>query len=203
MRRGAAVLTALVLSLMLAACSSDAVDEGDEGGASGSTRTSEVTGSQSQTEVEIANPKDAAALEPCELLPAQAAKSLGMKTRGERKPNDINPSLPDACDWETPDGGAEKISLTAFGERSIQSYYDNKSQYGHFEKLSISNYPAVVAMDSSPMETGICSVFLASKQGEVVGSVANVTYDRVGKVDPCSTAKKALKLSLPSWPAAK
>ncbi len=52
------------------------------------------------------------------------------------------------------------------------------------------------------MTGGSCNIFLASKQGQVVQSYSRLNSDDTGKVDPCAKAKKALKLSVSSWPAA-
>ncbi len=53
------------------------------------------------------------------------------------------------------------------------------------------------------MSGGSCDVFLASKKNQVVKSYFRLNAEDTGKVDPCDLSKKALKLSVSSWPAAK
>ncbi|WP_092602423.1 DUF3558 domain-containing protein [Actinopolyspora xinjiangensis] len=203
--RAATVAGGLVVSMVLAGCASSGSADGSDGadGTDGSTTSSvDSSASSERSGVEIANPKDAAALDPCDLLPAGAAESLGLKTQGQKQSNIFGSSLPDLCDWESPDGGEEHVSLSAIDDRSIEKYHENKSKYKDFEKIEVSGYPAVVANRINPADNGMCAIFLASQENQVVGSAVTVPVDDVGQTNPCDMAKKALKLSLPSWPAA-
>lgn len=197
-RQATTLAGVLALTAALSACSGSS---GAEGSSTGTKDPS--TTPQASSEPEIANPKNVATMDVCGLLPADAAAELGVGPQGERNANDLKPSLPDACVWEGPDGGSTKVSFTAFDDRSIRVYYENQSGYGYFKKLSVSGYPAVVAGASDPLKSGTCSIFLAVKKKQVVHSLATIPSEDTGKVDPCDLSKKALKLSLPTWPAAK
>ncbi|WP_092604732.1 DUF3558 domain-containing protein [Actinopolyspora xinjiangensis] len=199
MHRGGAVAGGLILSITLAACSSGSTGKTES---SEETATGNATSSVSRSGIDIANPKDAVALDPCELLTNEAANALGMDPRGESSPNDLKPSLPDICQWESVEKSFTSVSLTAFPDRSIQQYYDNKSTYGYFEKLDISGYPAVIGNTKAPSESAGCAMYMAAGENQVVMSSADIAPDDVGKVNPCDLSRKALKLSLPSWPAA-
>ncbi|NHD19454.1 MULTISPECIES: DUF3558 domain-containing protein [unclassified Actinopolyspora] len=200
-RRSATVVGGVVLSVVLAACSGGS--GADSGSPSSGSRSADASGSQGSSGVEIANPKDAAAADVCSLLPAEAASQLGLKTEGEKKSSMTNPEASDACYWESPDGGATKNSFAVSDGRSIQQYYDNPDSFYDFEKMTIAGYPAVRANKGDPMSAGSCGIFLASKQDQVVQSFSSLNAEDTGKVDPCVRAKKALKLSVSSWPAAK
>lgn len=197
-RHAAAAGAGLILTMILTACSGGSGAEGTPG----SNQTQQPATSQVSSGPEIANPKNATAMDVCSLLPGKAAGTLGVQSDGEKDSNDLKSSLPDACVWESPGSGATKISLTAIDDRSIQEYYDNSAQYADFKKLTIADYPAVRANKNDPMVGGSCYVFLASKRNQVVMSSARLNAKDTGKVDPCDMAKKALKLSVSSWPAA-
>ncbi|MGJ7909125.1 DUF3558 domain-containing protein [Actinopolyspora sp. H202] len=199
-RRGVVVVGGLLLTTVLAACSADSTGQN---GSSAETTTGSVTSSASQSGIEIDNPKDAIALDPCELLSNDARTTLDMEADGESIPNDLKPSLPDICRWENVENSFTTVSLTAFSDRSIQQYYDNKSTYGYFEKLDVSGYPAVVANTEDPDNSADCAMYMAASANQVVMSSTDISPDDVGKVNPCDLSRKALKLSLPSWPAAK
>ncbi|SDK27435.1 Protein of unknown function [Actinopolyspora mzabensis] len=199
-RRGAVVAGVLMLSFVLAACSADSTGQTES---SVETTTENVASSDSQSGIEIENPKDAASLAPCELLPNDVATTLGMEADGENNPNELKPSLPDICRWENVENSFTTVSLTAFSGRPIQQYYDNQSSYGYFEKLDISGYPAVVANTEDPASSADCAMYMAASANQVVMSSTDISPNDVGKVNPCDLSRKALKLSLPSWPAAK
>ncbi|MDP9643364.1 hypothetical protein J2S53_003309 [Actinopolyspora lacussalsi] len=199
-QRGAVAAGALTLSFVLAACSADSTGET---GSSTETTTDSVTSSTSQSGTEIDAPKDAASIDPCELLTDDASAALGMEADGESSPNDLKPSLPDICRWESVENSFTTVSLTAFSDRSIQQYYDNKSTYGYFEKLDVSGYPAVVANTEDPANSADCVMYMAASANQVVMSSTDISPNDVGKVNPCDLSRKSLKLSLPSWPAAK
>ncbi|MDP9643419.1 putative lipoprotein YbaY [Actinopolyspora lacussalsi] len=77
-RRGAVIAGGLALTMALAACSSNSTGQT---GNPEDTTTSNVTSSASQSETGITNPKNPAALEPCELLPTEAATTIGVTTK--------------------------------------------------------------------------------------------------------------------------
>ncbi|MDR7301866.1 DUF3558 domain-containing protein [Haloactinomyces albus] len=198
-RRTAAVGIGLALTAALAACSSGSGAEGTPG----NNQTQPPATSQAVSVPTIANPKNAAAMDVCKLLPSEAATELGMKSNGERHSNKLKPSLPDNCTWESPEGGSTKVSLTAIDDRSLQVYYENSSQYVDFGKLRIAGYPAVRANGNDPMEGGSCAIFMATQQDQIAKAFAAVPAAGTGKANPCDLSKKALKLSVSSWPAAK
>ncbi|NYH80825.1 hypothetical protein FHR84_004193 [Actinopolyspora biskrensis] len=197
-RRSAIVVGGVVLSAVLTAC-------GGSGAESPSIedQSTGTSDSQSSSGAEITNPKDAAAADVCSLLPVEVASQLGFKEQGEKESSMTNPEASDACYWESPDGGATKNSFAVSDGRSIQQYYDNPDSFYDFNKLNISGYPAVRANKDDPMSAGSCNIFLAPKQDQVVQSHSTLNAEDTGKVDPCAQAKKALKLSVSSWPAAK
>ncbi|GAB3560460.1 hypothetical protein J2S53_003366 [Actinopolyspora lacussalsi] len=199
-RRGAVIAGGLALTITLAACSSDSTGQT---GTPEDTATSSLASSDSQSETGITNPKNPAALEPCELLPTEATATLGVETRGERKQNDLKPSLPDLCAWKGRENGSKQVTLVALPDRTIQQYYDNKSNYGYFEKMQVSEYPAVVGNTKAPMEGSNCTMYMAANENQIVMSSMFISTKNIGKVNPCDLAKQALELSLPSWPAAK
>ncbi|WP_223208223.1 DUF3558 family protein [Actinopolyspora erythraea] len=192
-----------MLGVVLASCSFGSSDDGGSGsGADPGGSVNSTPSSSKGSGVDISSPKNATGVDVCELLSPEAAKQLGIKPSGERRENDLDPDVEDSCKYGDSLDGDLSVSLAAFDDRQIVSYYENKEMYAIFEKIGIAGHPAVVAAKQDPMKSGTCSVFLASKQDQVVGAVVTVAADDTGKKDPCVPAKKALKLSLPSWPAA-
>lgn len=201
LRRSVTVVGGVVLSVVLASCSGGSGAE--SGSPSSGGQSTDTSGSQSSSEVEIANPKDASATDVCSLLSADAATELGLSPEGEKKSSLTGESDPNSCYWKDPEDSATKSRFRVFGGRSIQSYYDNSGDFQDFKKLTISGYPAVRANKGDPMSAGSCNVYLATQQSQLVATSAHINAEDTGKIDPCARAKKALKLSISSWPAAK
>ncbi|SDP76835.1 Protein of unknown function [Actinopolyspora xinjiangensis] len=199
LRRGALLAGGLALTMALAACSGDS--PGQPGPATGTT-TGDATSSDSRSGTGITNPKNPAALEPCELLPDEAASTLGLKSKGERRQNDLKPDLPDMCTRKGEHNDSKRVTLVAFPDRTIQQYYDNKSSYGYFEKLDISGHPAVIGNTEDPAKSSNCAMYMAANDNQIVLSSTFIPTKDIGQVNPCDLAKQALELSLPSWPAA-
>lgn len=149
--------------------------------------------------ISVATPKDAAAPAPCELLPAEVASQVGLEPEGELLANNLDPSLPDSCDWKSADGSLS-ANVVAVDGRSLQQYYDTKDQYQTYEEFQIAGNPAVIAVESDARVS--CDVWMATNPDQVVGSTVFLPNEDVGKVDPCEVNKKMFELSMPSWPAA-
>ncbi|WP_245755359.1 DUF3558 domain-containing protein [Actinopolyspora alba] len=187
-----------MLTLVLAGCSSGSNGQKDSpGDASVSDNTSPST---SQSEIAIPSPKDVTAVDVCGLMPGDAASKLGLGPDGEK--DEGGSSASSACVWENSES-YKSVSLSPILDRSLSVYYENTSEFVDFKKLKILENPGVRANKSKPMESGSCSVYVATRQNQLVNSFATVPVNEIGKSDPCVPAKKALELSLPSWPAAK
>ncbi len=183
-KRGGAVAAGAVLIAVVAACSG--------GGSDAPQPQPQPSGPQ------ISNPKDVAAADLCSLVPGEAATSAGLAPTGQM---DDGPKIGDsaaACSWHSADG-KDTFRLSVLTDRSIQTYYDSKSQYPDFQELTIAGHPTVRANDTDPKQGGACSLFLGTKDGQVVHAFAS----QVNITDPCAISQKALEGSVPSWPAAK
>ncbi|MCA1228699.1 DUF3558 domain-containing protein [Saccharopolyspora sp. 6M] len=167
------------------------------GGSSGG----EAPGSDSRPTSEINDPRDAASVQQCSLLKSEDIQALGLSPDGKVKPNELDPSMPDNCTWES-DDGKKSLAVTVFPGRSIQQYRDNSDSYVDFSEMVIAGHPAVQANASSP-EGGSCGIFLGTKDDQVVSAVA-IDFTKAEKpYDPCPLAKSALEASVPTLPAAK
>lgn len=149
----------------------------------------------------INDPKDAAQGDVCSLLSAGGAASIGLEPQGKKAENTIDPKAPAGCTWSVAGEFGNRVMLTPLSDRSIQSYYDNKTQYSDFQELTIAGHPAVRANDGDPAQDGFCNIFAATKDGQVLTAQADTNSDK--KVEPCGLAQKALETSIPSLPAAK
>lgn len=190
LKRSCGIAASVVVAGTLAACSGGT---GSNGQPTESPQQTQAAGPQ------ISNPKDASAVALCDLLPAQAATSLGFEPEG--KINDgpkISPDAVDACMWRTPNGH-DALQLAVNKDRSIQEYYDNKSTFTDYEELTIAGYPAVRANQGNPAQDGACSIFLAVSNTEMIHSFTTQT----DVTDPCAISEKALEASIPTLPAAK
>lgn len=183
----------LVAAVCLAACSGGA--DQDEGKPTPSA-ASDSGG------IPIEAPKDAAANDVCDLLPADAATSLGFDPEGRSIANMIEPDAPDGCEWKTPENRGAGVTLTSRGDRSIGEYHQNREVYSDFEELTIAGHPAVRANQGDPMQDGSCNVFLGTKDDQVLASQASANAGEAGTTDPCDTALKALEASVPTLPQA-
>lgn len=182
--RGGVVAAGAVLMAAMTACSG--------GGAGTPQPQPQPAGPQ------ISNPKDVASADLCSLVPADVAASAGLAPNGQM---DDGPKIGDsepACSWHSADG-KDTFRLSALTDRSITTYYDSRSQYPDFQELTIAGHPAVRANDADPKQSGACSLFLGTKDGQVVHAFTT----QVNITDPCATSQKALEGSVPSWPAAK
>ncbi|GAA4838961.1 hypothetical protein GCM10025787_19360 [Saccharopolyspora rosea] len=191
-KRSAIAGAGLLLSGLLAACGGGTAPQGD--GSPGQPETRAPSGPK------INDPKDAAAVPRCSLLPPEAATSLGLSPQGEERANQIDPKAPSECAYTTPDG-RDSVALTPLSDRSIQEYYDNKSKYPDFQQLDIAGHPAVRANQGDPKSDGFCDFFLATKDGQVLASQSYSGSPQQN--DPCALSQKALESSVPALPAAK
>lgn len=153
-RRSIVAAGGVTLSVVLAACSGGA---GDESPASGSQST-ETSSSQTTPGVDIANPKDATAVDVCSLLPEEAAQKLGVQAQGEKESNlTSSESSTEPCVWES-EYGATSVSLAPLSNSSIKQYLDGSDSYSDFKELTISGHPAVRANRNDPM-TGEVAIY--------------------------------------------
>lgn len=194
-KRGAAFGTGLVLAGFLTACSGSGQSSGGS--------EEQPQGAPPKTESAISNPKDAAAVELCDLLPSDAATSLGLNPTGEIDDGPkIQSDMPDSCVWKGSEGNGLSVSLGVLNDRSIQEYHDSKATFSDFQGLQIANHPAVRANQGDPMQDGFCATFVGTKDGQVLGSFTAAPPLEVGEFDPCTTAQKALEASVSALPAA-
>lgn len=185
---------AVLLASSAVAISGCAVGGGDEGSGADSSPPSAKP-------VEVKDPLDATAVKQCDLLKAGDAKSLGLEPIGEISPNEMDPAIPDSCEWKSA-GGETSVALTVIPGRSIQQYRDSSSSYVDFAEMNIAGHPAVQANNSLP-EQGSCGIYLATKDDQILFSFAFDTPSDGSKFDPCSYAKGALERSVPGLPSVK
>lgn len=185
-KRSSVAGAVFALSITLSACA----------GGSNSEDPPPAPQTQNQSGPEISNPRDAAAVDLCQLLPADAATSLGLNPTGEADDSaNINPDAPPSCTWESPDG-ATTLSLGP-AATSIQWYLDNKSTFVDYRELNIAGHPTVQGNKADPAQTQNCWMYLGTRDNQVLGAFA------FGTADPCSMTQKALEASVPTLPAAK
>ncbi|SDP81324.1 Protein of unknown function [Actinopolyspora xinjiangensis] len=196
MRRGAVAAGGVLLSVVLVGCSSGSAEQNED---SADTTTGGSTSSASSGSA-IPNPKDATAVDVCELLPEDAAAQLGIYPDGRKSENDVSAPGTYRCTWENED--FVSVSLSPVQGRSLDTYYEHESDYVDFERITVHGYPGVRSNKIKPMEAGSCGMHVAVQEDQLVQSFATVSHDEIGSADPCALAKKALRLSLPSWPAA-
>lgn len=188
LNRAALVGVGLLFAGMSSACSS------------GGDATGETTTPPKPAGVQIENPKDALATDPCNLLTPEAAQSAGLNPVGRVSADPLNADAAPGCIWDVAGQDGNNVLLTATNV-PIQSYLDRKSTYTDFQELNIAGHPAVRANNGDPARDGFCDIFLATKDGQ---NLAAQSDTNVGSgVDPCSLAQKALEASVPAIPAAK
>ncbi|GAB3559768.1 hypothetical protein GCM10027444_42800 [Actinopolyspora lacussalsi] len=199
MRRGAVVAGGVLLSVVLAGCSSGSAEQ--NGDSAGTTTGKSASSSESSSDSAIANPKDATAVGVCELLPKKAAAQLGVQPDGKKRDNVLGATQTDNCTWKSQEDFTA-IALSPVVNRSLDTYYEHESEYVDFERITVHGYPGIRSNKVKPMESGSCGMHVAVQEDQLVQSFATVPSDDPGSADPCALAKKALRLSLPSWPAA-
>ncbi|MER7011205.1 DUF3558 domain-containing protein [Saccharopolyspora sp. NPDC000359] len=185
MKRGAVLGASLAMTALLAACGSQAPDPEE-----GSPQTT-----QASSGPQINDPKDAAAIPPCDILPEGTAANLGLKPQGR----EVEDSSNRVCSWSSPDD-RDRLGLSAIPNRSLSSYLDNRSQYADFAELTIAGHPAVRANRTDPKQMGGCAIFLATKNDQVLSSQVDF-FDKTK--DPCGLAQQALEAAVSALPAAK
>src|SRR5690606_42162820 len=99
--------------------------------------------SEAAPAVQISNPKDATAVDPCDILPNQTATELGLLPEG-RPAEEEN-----LCRWVSEDFSLY-VSFTPLENRSIQEYYDNKTAFVDYGELTIAGYPTVRGNQGNP-----------------------------------------------------
>ncbi|SDK48304.1 Protein of unknown function [Actinopolyspora mzabensis] len=199
MRRGALVAGGVLLSVVLAGCSSGSAEQ--NGDSAATTTGKSPSSSASSSDSAIPSPKDATAVGVCELFPQEAASKLGVQPQGRKSENDISDPGSYRCTWEN-ENATTTVSLSPTQGRSLDTYYARESEYVDFERITVHGYPGVRSNKVKPMESGSCGMHVAVQSDQLVQSFATVPSDDTGSAEPCALAKKTLRLSLPSWPAA-
>ncbi|WP_229679876.1 DUF3558 domain-containing protein [Saccharopolyspora thermophila] len=188
--RSVGLATGIAMAVSLTACSGSGAD---------TEPTTQPT--QAHASPEINNPKDASRAELCQLLPADAAQSLGLNATGEKEDTPkIDPNISDACWWRASDGSGAGVALSVING-SITEYQRNKTLFTDYQELDIAGHPAVRGNRGTPLEDGYCDLYLATSDHQILHAHSNINAD--GKTDPCGLAQKALEASIPTLPAAK
>ncbi len=194
--RGVLTCSGAALLMTLTACSSG-------GGQATPAPTASKEPSQNQSAVQINNPKDAAAVPLCDLLPAETTTALGYEAQGSEEEGGLDPDSPKACVWRTPgssEGGQLALSVLP---RRIADYYANPETWINFEKMTVAEHPAAKANTADPMKAGACDIYLGTQKQQILASQVVLSSSATGKKDPCQVARKALEASVPTLPAAK
>ncbi|MER7079432.1 Protein of unknown function [Saccharopolyspora kobensis] len=186
LKRGAVLGASLVMAVLLAACGTQTPEPGGE---QPSQSTPPASGTQ------ISNPKDAATVPPCDLLPPDAATGFGLELPGDDESDDSRR----ACGWYSADQ-SESLGLAVLPDRPLSSYLDNRTQFADFAELTIAGHPAVRANRNDPKTQGTCDIFLATKENEILSSQ---TYFSDKSKDACGLAQQALEAAVPALPSAK
>src|SRR5690606_4004216 len=174
-------IAALAATMSLTACSSEEP----------AAQPSQPTNSVESSGVQVPNPKDATAVDPCDMLTEQTAVELGLRPKGRPSKQE------NSCQWASEDFSLY-ASLSPIENRSIQEYYENKSTYADYGELTIAEHPAVRANRSNPTEDGHCDIFLAKNSNQVLYATARDS----SYTDPCSLAQKSLEAAIPNLPSA-
>lgn len=171
----------LALTISLTSCSSEEP----------AAQPPQTATSEESSTVQVSNPKDATAVDACNMLSAQTATELGLDPKG----NSVDEGA--GCQWDSKDL-SRNVSLTVLQNQSIQEYYNGKSAYADYEELTIAGYPAVRANDGSPTEYGFCNFFLATDENQIIQAAGGDS----SHTDPCGLAQKALEDAVSNLPAA-
>lgn len=174
--------TVLALTMPLAACSNAEPT---------AQPPQQSTSPEENSSIQIPNPKNAAAVEPCDILSAQAAVELGFQPEGKSAHEGTG------CRWYSEDR-SRNIALIVLQDRSIREFYDSKSIYVDYEELTIADHPAVRANQGDPAEDGFCDFFLATDTNQLIQASGSDT----SHADACGPARKALEAAVPNLPAA-
>ncbi|WP_418154525.1 DUF3558 domain-containing protein [Actinoalloteichus caeruleus] len=150
----------------------------------------------------VENPIDMRALEPCDLLPPDAAEELGLAPEGELE----RPTGPfEPCLWRNRVTATDAAVYRDIGRTGLGEVYDRRDAYAVFTPITIEGYPAVAAQHVEQM--GNCQVFVgtAHDQQFVVQS-DNALYLEDGvteaeESDPCARAADVARAVLVRLPA--
>lgn len=193
-KRQAVIGAALAGVFLLSACSNSSSQGNQTEGQPSASDAAQDGG------VEIAAPKDVSRADLCGLLPPETATSLGLVPTGKAEKDALDPDSRKLCAWNTPDGSG-RLSISAFDDRAIETYYKASSDYADFAKFNVAGHPAVRANPGSAVAEGSCAMFVATKEGQLLGSTA--VLGQSAEKDPCVVTKQALEAAIPMLPAAK
>ncbi len=149
----------------------------------------------------VENPIDMRALEPCDLLPPDAAEELGLDPEGELE----RPTGPfEPCLWRNRVTVSDAAVYRDIGRNGLGAVYDRRDAYAVFTPITIEGYPAVAAQHVEQSKN--CQVFVgtAHDQQFVVQS-DNALYledgvTRAEESDPCARAADVARAVLVRLP---
>jgi hypothetical protein len=178
--RSYAVLTA-ALAIGVTACS-------DEPG----TPTAASTHTTTTTSTSSVAPEDNALadIQPCDLLSAEEAKSLGLDSRGE--PDDIAGTT--SCDWPQSGNGGLIVGIRPTRGISDLNYDTEKSS-----EVTIGKYDAVKVEEPNNGKA-LCQVLIAvsdSSSVQVTGSLKATSTDTAAACERATKAAELIAAKLP------
>ncbi len=173
------------------------------GGGEGTGAAEQAQGQPSQEQqsgVQIDTPKDASQVDLCGLLPPELAEKFELPPEG--KPDTSITTGEETCRWSNADVG-RGLDITAIGDRSLQTYLDNRDQYTDFEQVQIAGQPAVRANKGTPPQDGgrFCDFFVALNENQVLSSQATGANSEAE--DPCQIAREGAEKAVSNIPPAK
>ncbi|WP_461142720.1 DUF3558 family protein [Salinifilum aidingensis] len=183
---------ALACAGALAGCAS--------GGGEDAGTSDEAQGQPSQEQqsgVQIDTPRDASQVDLCGLISPETAKKFGFAPQGKTETSITTGEK--KCSWDNFDEGGG-LAISAIGERSLQSYLDNRDQYADFEQVEIAGQPAVRANKGTPPQEGgrYCDFFVALDENQVLASQATKTP---GINNPCQISRQGAEEAVSNIPA--
>jgi len=141
--------------------------------------------------VQVPNPKDATAVDPCNMLPEQTRVELGLEPEGRKTDEGTG------CDWYTEDL-SKIVTLTVLSNRSLQEFRNSKEAYVDYEEFTVDGHPAIRANQGEPAKYGFCDFFLATNTNQILVASGRDS----SQTDACGPARKALEAAVPNLPAA-
>ncbi|MHA6797815.1 DUF3558 domain-containing protein [Bounagaea algeriensis] len=184
---------ALVSAGALAGCTSG----GDEGTGTADQARGQPS-QEKQSGVQIDNPKDASQIDLCGLISPESAEKFGFSPQGKSEASITTGE--ETCTWNNLNEGSG-LDITAIGDRSLQTYLDNREQYTDFEQVQIAGHPAVRANKGEPPQEGgrFCDFFVALNDNQVLSSQATAANPDVD--DPCQISRQGAEEAVSNIPA--
>lgn len=188
------------LALLLTGCGGES-GQPTTGGAGPTVDVGPTTTAPQVSAPQVADPiegLDKYKQDPCALLSNKQATEIGYAADIRRPPDQVNGP---ECEWH--DGASNGFTIVLLNNQplGLTGVYRNKSDFGYFEPVKISGYPAVFAGAIDNRNNGACALNVGVTDKQVINIGGRMNLGSPDRAHACQVMKQAAEMALSNMSA--